>query len=137
MEARRSERVAEALREELGEIINYELNDPRITNVSITEVHFPPGARQVHIRLTIQGSPAEQEECLQVIQKASSFIKSQVAERIEMFRMPELKFFADLDRETRRKQAELLRRIRRGRPRPDAPEGTPAPPLPGEKKEGL
>ncbi|MCC6293879.1 MAG: 30S ribosome-binding factor RbfA [Bryobacterales bacterium] len=137
MEARRSERVAEALREELGEIINYELNDPRITNVSVTEVLFPPGARQVHIRLTIQGSPAEQAECLQVIQKASSFIKAQIAERIDMFRMPELKFFADLDPETRRKQNDLLRRIRRGRPRPDAPAETSAPPPPSEKKEGL
>ena len=120
MEARRSERVAEALRDELGEIINYELDDPRITPVAVTEVFFPPGARQVHVRLTIAGTAAEQAACLEAIQKACGFIKIQVAERIDMFRMPELKFFADLDPETRRKQSELLRRIRRGRPRPAA-----------------
>lgn len=128
MEARRSERVAEALRDELGEIINYELDDRRITAVSVTEVFFPPGARQVHVRLTIQGTPAEQDECLKAIQNACGFIKIRVAERIDMFRMPELKFFADLDPETRKRQGELLRRIRRGRPREEA-----AGP---EKKEG-
>lgn len=128
MEVRRSERVAEALRDELGEIINYELDDPRITAVSVAEVVFPPGARQVHVRLTIEGTPAEQEACLQAIQKACGFIKIQVAERIDMFRMPELKFFADLDPETRKRQAELLRRIRRGRPRGEQPGA--------QKKEG-
>ena len=120
MEARRSERVAEVLRDELGEIINYELNDPRITATAVTEVFFPPGARQVHVRLTMEGTPAEQAACLEAIQKASGFIKIQIAERIDMFRMPELKFFADLDPETRRRQSELLRRIRRGRPRTDS-----------------
>jgi ribosome-binding factor A len=120
MEARRTERVAEVLRDELGEIINYELNDPRITVTAVTEVFFPPGARQVHVRLTMEGTPTEQAACLAAIQKASGFIKIQIAERIDMFRMPEIKFFADLDPETRRKQGEILRRIRRGRPRPDA-----------------
>ncbi|MEP7367089.1 MAG: 30S ribosome-binding factor RbfA [Acidobacteriota bacterium] len=126
MEARRSERVAEVLRDELGEIINYELDDPRITPTAVTEVFFPPGARQVHVRLTMQGTAAEQAACLDAVQKAIGFIKIQLAERIDMFRMPEIKFFADLDPETRRKQGELLRRIRRGRPRPD--------PDPPEKK---
>lgn len=128
MEARRSERVAEVLRDELGEIINYELDDPRITAVAVTEVFFPPGARQVHVRLTMQGTAAEQAACLEAIEKARGFIKIQLAERVDMFRMPELKFFADLDPETRRKQSEILRRIRRGRPRPD--------PDPAEKKAG-
>ncbi len=122
MEARRSERVAEALRDELGEIINYELNDPRVTAVAVTQVFFPPGARQVHVRLSIQGTAEEQAACLEAIQKACGFIKIQVSERIDMFRMPELKFFADLDPETRRKQADILRRIRRGRPRPEGGE---------------
>ncbi|HZO55092.1 MAG TPA: 30S ribosome-binding factor RbfA [Bryobacteraceae bacterium] len=128
MEARRSERVAEVLRDELGEIINYELDDPRITAAAVTEVFFPPGARQVHVRLTIQGTAEEQASCLEAIQKARGFIKIQLAERIDMFRMPDIKFFADLDPETRRKQSEILRRIRRGRPRPDVD--------PPEKKAG-
>ena len=76
----------------------------------------------------MQGTAAEQAACLEAIEKARGFIKIQLAERIDMFRMPELKFFADLDPETRRKQSEILRRIRRGRPRPG--------PDPAEKKAG-
>jgi len=38
MEPHRSERLAESLRNELDEILNYELNDPRLTTVTVTEV---------------------------------------------------------------------------------------------------
>lgn len=117
MEARRTERVAEMLRGEIGEIINYELQDPRITQVSVTEVFFPPGAKQAHVRLAIEGTPEQQEQCLEAVIKASGFIKIQMAERIDVFRMPDLKFYADVDPAMRDRQKELLRKIRRGRPR--------------------
>ena len=117
MEARRSERVAEMLRSEIGEIINYELDDPRITAVSVTEVLLPPGAKLAHVRLAIEGTPEQQEACLQAIIKASGFIKIQTAERIDVFRMPDLKFYSDVDPAVRANQKELLRKVRRGRPR--------------------
>jgi ribosome-binding factor A len=117
MEARRTERVAEMLRVEIGEIINYELQDPRITQVAVTEVLFPAGAKQAHVRLAIEGTPEQQETCLEAIIKASGFIKIQVAERIDVFRMPDLKFYTDVDPAVRARQKNLLRKVRRGRPR--------------------
>ena len=44
MDSHRSERVSEALREELGELIAYELSDPRIGEAVVTEVLRPDGA---------------------------------------------------------------------------------------------
>lgn len=117
----RHERIAEALREELGEIINYELEDPRIQNVTVTEVLFPPGGKQAHVRLAIEGSEEQQAETLDAVVHASSFIRQLVAERIDMFRLPDLKFFADLSPGMRAKSNNLLRRIRRGRPRDEGP----------------
>ena len=38
MDPRRSERIAETIREELEEILNYELSDPRIRSARVTEV---------------------------------------------------------------------------------------------------
>jgi len=42
MEPHRSERLAESLKNELDEILNYELNDPRLTTVNVTEPPPPP-----------------------------------------------------------------------------------------------
>src|SRR5215470_15282994 len=38
MDERRTARVAEAVREELAELIGFELNDPRLTGVDVTQV---------------------------------------------------------------------------------------------------
>ena len=47
----RSIRLAESLRSELGEILNYELNDPLITSMTVTEVQMGPDHKKAHIRL--------------------------------------------------------------------------------------
>jgi ribosome-binding factor A len=117
MEGYRSQRVAEALREELDEILNYELNDPRVQTVAVTEVFVPPGGKQIHVRLAIQGTPEQQQGTLEALGHASSFIRRTIAERLDMFRTPEIKFFADLSPEMRAKSLTLLRRVRRGRPK--------------------
>jgi ribosome-binding factor A len=116
-DSHRHERIAETLRGELAEIINYELEDPRIQTVAVTEVFFPPGGKQAHVRLAIEGSSKQQADTLVLLDKAIPFIRQTVAERIDMFRMPELKFFSDLDPGIRAKQTALMRRIRRGRPK--------------------
>ena len=60
----RHERVAESLREELEELIGYELEDPRVGSASITEVLLSPDFRQAHIRVSLHGTPEEQEQTL-------------------------------------------------------------------------
>ena len=117
MENHRNERIAAALQEELAEIINYELTDPRIQTVAVTEVFFPPGAKQAHIRVSVEGTTAQQAATMEALEHANAFIRLTMAERIDVFRMPEIKFFADVDPNLRAKSGTLLRRIRRGRPK--------------------
>ena len=119
MEPRRSERLAESLRGELDEILNYELDDRRMVSLSVTEVLISPDHRKAHVRLAITGTPGEQESCLQAIEKAKGYIKHLLAERVDMYRLPDLYFDSDLAPEVREKAAALLRRIRKGRPRPE------------------
>jgi ribosome-binding factor A len=117
MENHRNERISATLREELAEIINYELTDPRIQTVAVTEVFVPPGGKQVHVRLAIQGTTAEQAETLEALIHAGAFIRQTVAERIDVFRIPDIKFFADVSPQIRAKSTTLMRRIKRGRPK--------------------
>ena len=117
MENYRNERISATLREELAEIINYELTDPRIQTVVVTEVFVPPGGKQVHVRLAIEGTTAQQTETLEALEHAATFIRFTVAERIDVFRIPDIKFFADVSPQLRAKSSTLMRRIKRGRPK--------------------
>jgi ribosome-binding factor A len=117
MEPHRSERLAESLRIELDEILNYELDDPRITTVTVTEVLLSPDHKKAHIRLAIEGVAAEQAGCLEAIEKAKGYIKVLVADRVDVFRLPDLYFDPDISPDVRTRAPALLRRIRRGRAR--------------------
>ena len=117
MDPRRNERVAESLRNELEEILNYELNDPRVASVVVTEVLLAPDLKKAHVRLAVKGTPEEQLECLKAIENAKSYIRRLVAARVELYRTPDLYFDSDLPLELRGREGALLRRIRKGRPR--------------------
>jgi ribosome-binding factor A len=117
MDPRRTERLSEALRFELDEILNYELDDPRMTSVAVTEVLLAADGKKAHVRLAIQGEALEQEECLKAIEKAKGYIRHLLVERIDMLRIPDLRFDCDLSPELRVKAEALLKRVRRGRPK--------------------
>jgi ribosome-binding factor A len=119
MESHRTGRVAEALRSELEEILNYELDDPRLTAVAITEVILTPDGRKARIRLHVDGSEAEVAETLQIIEKAKGYIRHVVAERVDVFRAPDLRFEPDLSPHLAERAEIVLRRLRKGRPRPE------------------
>lgn len=113
----RHERVSESIREELEELIGYELSDPRVGTANVTEVHVSPDYRHAHVRLALQGDPAEQLGTLEALEHAKTFLRRELAERLQLFKTPELHFDADMPSQIGAKAPQLLRRIRRGRPR--------------------
>ena len=118
MDTHRAERISEALREELGELIAYELSDPRIQDASVTEVLVSPDKRHAQVRLHFQTAAKEQQnETIQALDGARHFLRRQLAERLNRFRVPELHFEADVTSAEKGRMEHILKRIRRGRPR--------------------
>ncbi len=117
MAAHRLERVSELLREELGELIAYELSDPRIGDATVTEVLVSPDMRHAQVRLHLGATLAEQQDTIQALEGARRFLRHQLTERLNLYRIPELHFEADVSADSGRKMDHLLKRIRRGRPR--------------------
>jgi ribosome-binding factor A len=121
MEPHRAGRVAESLRAELEEILNYELNDPRLTAVSVSEVILSTDGRKARIRLAIDGSEAEAAQTLTIIENAKGYVRRVAAERIDLFRAPDLYFESDISPHLREKAEAVLRRIRKTRARDSQP----------------
>jgi ribosome-binding factor A len=116
MDSHRGERVSEALREELGELIAYELSDPRIGEAAVTEVLLSPNMRHAQVRLHLSSEAARQQETIRALEGARHFLRRELAKRLNLFRVPELHFEADVSADTAR-LGQLLKRVRRGRPR--------------------
>lgn len=116
MENHRAERVSEALREELGELIAYELTDPRISEATVTEVLVSPDMKHAQVRLHFI-DPDNHDQTIAVLEGAKTFLRRQLATRLTLFRIPELHFESDVAKEGSPRMDSLLKRIRRGRPR--------------------
>jgi ribosome-binding factor A len=119
LDPHRNERVAASLREELEELIGYELADPRVGSATVTEVLISPDFRRAHVRLLLVGTPEEQAATLAVLDHAKQFLRHQLTERLQLFRTPELHFEAALAGALGAKAPHILKRIRRGRPKPE------------------
>jgi ribosome-binding factor A len=117
LDPHRTERVSESIREELEELIGYEMSDPRVGPTTISEVLLSPDFRRAHIRLVLSGSPAEQATTLDALTHAKQFLRHQLAERLQLFHTPDLHFEAALPAELGAKVPQILKRIKRGRPR--------------------
>jgi ribosome-binding factor A len=117
MDSRRAERVSEALREELGELIAYELSDPRVADATVTEVLVSPDLRHAQVRLHMSHEPALHQQTLAALEGARHLLRRQLAERLSLFRVPELHFEADVSLAAGARLEHLLKRVRKGRPR--------------------
>jgi ribosome-binding factor A len=117
MDSHRTERVSEALREELAEMIAYELSDPRIGDVTVTEVLVSPDRKHAQVRLHLSEEHRKRQESIEALEGARHFLRRQLAHRLNLFRVPELHFEADVLSTENGRMEHILKRIRRGRPR--------------------
>lgn len=121
MDPRRNQRVAEALREELSEMIAFELADPRLQGVSVADIHLSPDSKLASVQLAIPGDATAQKAALEAMLNAKSFLRREIAARLELFRVPELRFEAALAPGVQDRVQHILRKIRKGRPRDTEP----------------
>jgi len=95
MDERRSARVAEAVREELYEIIGFEMEDPRLAEVEVTDVQISPDGRHATVKVAIKGGEREQRKALTALDHAINFLRRQLATRLTLRHVPELHFEHD------------------------------------------
>ena len=96
MDERRTLRVSEAVKEELAELVGFELDDPRLATVGVTEANVSPDARHAHVKVAAGGGEREQRQALAALEHARHYLRRELAFRLNLRHVPELHF--DLDR---------------------------------------
>src|SRR5450432_175041 len=115
MDERRTLRVSEAVREELAEIIGFELEDPKLLAVDVTEVHVSPDSRHASVKVAVRGTEREQAQALAALEHAQAFLRRQLASRLQLRRVPELHFDRDKNPNVESRIDFLLKRVKKSR----------------------
>ena len=115
MDQHRAGRVSETIREELAEIIGFEMEDPRLAVVDITDVRVAPDLRHAHVRVGLSGDEREQRAALTALDHARNYLRHELARRLNLRKMPELHFMADPAPDATERVEILLKRAKKNR----------------------
>jgi ribosome-binding factor A len=105
---RRSERLGEAIREEVAQMVALELKDPRIGLVTVTRVEVSQDLGHARVHVGILGGEAERKKTLQALRGASGFVRRELAQRLGIRQVPEVDFRYDKGLEATERVARLL-----------------------------
>jgi ribosome-binding factor A len=109
------ERVGEALKEEIGAIIEGELGDPRIALCTVNEIVLTPDGKSARVFVQVQGDERESRETLKAINAAKGYIRHELLDRLGVRHVPDLTFVLDKSEEYTARINELLGRIKKRR----------------------
>ena len=112
----RIERVNDLIRQEISELLQRQVKDPRLGNfVAITEVSTSADLRYAKIFVSSICSETEKKETLSVLAAASGFFRRELAKRLRLRNIPELSFRWDDSIERGAHLQELIDRVSPGK----------------------
>ncbi|WP_164668955.1 30S ribosome-binding factor RbfA [Virgibacillus doumboii] len=91
----RSNRVAEQMKKELGELLSQKIKDPRVGFVTVTDVEVTGDLQQAKVFISVLGDEEEKHDTLIGLAKAKGFIRSEIGKRIRLRKTPEITFEFD------------------------------------------
>ena len=109
----RTERFTDTLREEIAEIVGYELEDPRLATVTVTDVRLSSDKRAARVYVTVAGDEAEHKSALDALKHAAAYVRKQLGLSLNLPRTPELHFVRDRVEEQGDRVDQLLEQIER------------------------
>ena len=105
------ERLIDALRDEIGSILEGELSDPRIGLCHVTEVVMAPGGKAARVLINADGTAEEAQETMDGLTAARAFIRNEVRNRLGKRHIPEFTFHLDRSEQAQGRISELLHRV--------------------------
>lgn len=108
---RRPERLAEALKVEIAEVVGFELDDPRVQSATVTDVELSSNGRDAKAFVLITGDENEINLALRSLQRAEPFVRQQVALNLDLRHAPHIHFVRDTAGENAARVSEILENL--------------------------
>ncbi len=88
-------RLEGIIRKNISDIIQFGLKDPNVGFVTITDVHVSNDHSYAKVFVTFLGKEARAQAGLKALNRAKGFIRSELSQRLDIRRTPELTFVLD------------------------------------------
>ena len=92
MSSRRTEKIAQAILQQVSTSILFGLKDPRVKNVTVLRVEVSGDVQSAKVYVTVMGDEKTQALCMHGLNSARGYLQSKVADRIQTRYTPILKF---------------------------------------------
>jgi len=113
-ESSRPKRVAQAIKDELSILLLQKVRDPRLHDVSVSQVDITPDLKHAKIYFVVAAGK-DWDTVRKGLENAKGFFRSQLAERMNMRYTPELVFVHDKNAEENARLDDIFRQIARER----------------------
>jgi ribosome-binding factor A len=104
----KQDRIAEQIQAILSTLLLREVADPRLKNITVTEVKIDPELMYANIYINALGDESRQDEVLAGLERAKGFLRREVAKRVRLRSAPELIFHWDVTLERGERLHQLL-----------------------------
>ncbi|MFL7838557.1 MAG: 30S ribosome-binding factor RbfA [Candidatus Promineifilaceae bacterium] len=91
----RQERTAEQIRMILSDLLNREVSDPRLQDLTVTRVEVDRELQVANVYLNALGDESREAEVMKALDKAGGFLRYELAQRMSVRVVPELRFHWD------------------------------------------
>jgi ribosome-binding factor A len=109
-------RISDRIREELATLLVREVTDPRLQGVTVTEVKVDRELAYAEVYVSAVEGQERSQEVLRTLRHAGGFLRTALAERIDLRAFPRLRFHWDLTPEKADHIERLLAEIRAQEP---------------------
>ena len=96
------------LQRELSVIISQEIRDPKLGFPTVTEVRTAPDLSVSRVYVSFLGKNYKKRDGLETLRKSKGYIKSLLAKRVSMRKIPDLTFIVDDTLDTAEKIDNIL-----------------------------
>lgn len=111
MAKHRAFRLAESIKIEVSRIIREDIKDPRLGFVTVTDVEVTDDLRYAKVFVSIMGNETEVKEGMEVLARASGYVRSEIGKILSIRYVPEVSFKYDHSIEHGAHISKLLREV--------------------------
>lgn len=104
----RKERLDQLLWQELNNIIVYEMNDPRLTDISVGSVDVSRDLQTARVYIMLLDDDCDEQEVMRALESARGYLRGEIAGRIQLRKVPELYFKIDRSYQQAQRVDEIL-----------------------------
>jgi ribosome-binding factor A len=109
MPYKRTDRVNSLIRDELQQLIQQEVKDPRVGFATVTAVETSQDLRHAKVYVSVMAADEEAQTAVRALQDARAYFRHELASRIQMHHVPELDFARDATLEHAMRIEKLLK----------------------------